>query len=461
MTPRRILVAGWLLVVLYAYPGYMSYDSVQQLLQARDGSYTGGHPPVMGVMWGALDALLSGPAPMLIVQVTAFLAGAYLLLRRRIASPRAAALAAVAITCLPSVAAVLGVIWKDSQMMALLVLGTALLLEQRRGYKLAGLGVLWLASAMRYNALAPTLSLIVLLLRWRPELRGWKRYAISFAAWLAITVTANVANRMLARDAEQVQLWHDAVALLDITGTLRYAPPIDDASLRAWLPGTPLRDVANVQDVARRTHPQGHLTDFKVSTFGTGTYVPALWVTTFHLFDPPSSDEQRGAISRAWRQIVLGHPAAYLTYRVHVTRERIALGVRDIPLAAYVRFLDPSNPEASLRTEHAAAPSKLQRHLQRAMRWLGTSWLFRPYIYLVIALVVLAFGWRDRLIIALVLSGLAGELALFFIAPTIDYRYSVWLVATSLLGLAMVVGLRARRAVTSEAAADATASPGS
>ena len=32
MTPRRILVLGWVVFLVYAYPGYMSYDSVVQLL---------------------------------------------------------------------------------------------------------------------------------------------------------------------------------------------------------------------------------------------------------------------------------------------------------------------------------------------------------------------------------------------------------------------------------------------
>jgi len=447
VTPRRILVVGWLVVVLYAYPGYMSYDSVLQLLQARDGVYTGGHPPMMGVEWRITDALIAGPFPMLVIQVTCFLAGGFLLLRRAM-SERAAALCACAIAWVPPISAVLAVIWKDSQMTAFLMLGTALLLSTSRRVRLGGLGLLFGATAMRYNALAITFPLVIVLFEWEPAQRWYKRYGIALAAWIAITLGANVANTALASETGRTYLWHDALALVDITGTLRYAEDLSDDTLRSELAGTPLRTTTNIQATTRIVQRADDLSDYKVQTFGTGQYVPALWVSTFNVFDDrPTTTEERAAISRAWRSIVLSHPAAYLTYRWHVTKERIHLGDHDIPSGTYVWFADVLDIEGSTaKTGHNAVPSKLQVQLHKGMLAVGTSWLFRPWIYIALSLVMLGFAIRQRDILAIIVSGLTNELALYILAPTVDYRYSIWLVASTLLAICMLVGRRARRA---------------
>jgi len=47
IVPAAILLAGCALFVVYAYPGYMSYDSAWQLREARSGWLTDWHPPLM------------------------------------------------------------------------------------------------------------------------------------------------------------------------------------------------------------------------------------------------------------------------------------------------------------------------------------------------------------------------------------------------------------------------------
>jgi hypothetical protein len=442
VTPRRILVAGWLLMIVYAYPGFMSYDSVLQLLQARDHVYVGGHPPVMGVLWGAVDALIPGPFGMLLIQVTCFLAGVYLLLARFMRE-RTAAIVAVLIMLVPPVSAVLAVIWKDSQMLAYLVLGTALISSSERRIKLVGIGFVFMATAVRYNAFAATLPLVVLVFEWRPKQRWYARYGIGLAVWLSITLLASQTNSWLADDHPDP--WHDSIAPLDITGTLRYASDIPDDELRTALAGTPVLVDSGFQAIARGHQRAEDLDEHTVLTFGSGQYVPGLWVATRHLFAASSSEAHRAAMGRAWRKIVLGHPGAYLTYRWHVTAERMHLDGSRVPSATYIWFVDVLDSEGSARrTEHAALPSKLQATLRRDMYALGESFLFRPWIYVVVLVVMLVFACRRRAILAVALSGLASEVLLFVFAPTIDYRYSIWLVTSTLLVVAMLVASRAK-----------------
>ncbi len=124
-----------------------------------------------------------------------------------------------------------------------------------------------------------------------------------------------------------------------------------------------------------------------------------------------------------------------LAERIHVADE--------VPASVYVWFTDVLDPHVSgRRLDHAATASRLQRALQAGMRGLGTSVLFRPALYLALALVLLGLSLRRREARALLLSALANEAALFVLAPTIDYRYSIWLVVATLLVLAQRVAER-------------------
>jgi hypothetical protein len=88
-----------------------------------------------------------------------------------------------------------------------------------------------------------------------------------------------------------------------------------------------------------------------------------------------------------------------------------------------------------------AAP--LQIALTAALRSIGTTLLiFRPIFYLALALVLVVIARRQRDVLALLLSGLAMESSLFFLAPSIDYRYSHWMVTCACASLAIVVARR-------------------
>ena len=49
--PRTVLAGGFILFVLFAFPGYMSTDSWTQLIEARAAHYSDAHPPLMSAMW--------------------------------------------------------------------------------------------------------------------------------------------------------------------------------------------------------------------------------------------------------------------------------------------------------------------------------------------------------------------------------------------------------------------------
>jgi hypothetical protein len=192
--PLGVVAVAWLLLALYGWPGIMTIDSFDQLREGRQGVYTDGHPPAMAAIWGVVDAVISGPLGMYLLQTVAFVVGLFALLRRTFAPLPAAGLT-LAVALFPPVLAPMATIWKDALMAGFLVLGLAALLDPRRWIRIAALAAFFVATAVRYNTPAATLPLIVLLFEWSPTLPTWsgrlRRYAISTAAWLAVTGAAS------------------------------------------------------------------------------------------------------------------------------------------------------------------------------------------------------------------------------------------------------------------------------
>lgn len=431
LTPRAILALGWLGFMLYAYPGYMSFDSTFQLRQSRTGVMYEGHPPVMAELWRVVELFIAGPLGMLLIQSVCFLAGTYLLLRRWM-SERAAAIVASAILWFPVTAATMAVIWKDSQMAAYLMLGIALLLDERRKMRVLGLAALWMATAMRHNAFAMTLPLIVLLFYWSPAQRWWKRYSLAFVAWFAITASVQVLNKSLV--ITNAHLWHEGMALFDITSTMRFLPPMPDVEVEELLDGAQL-------GIDRDLHA------FTQQPVTEWNFAFEMWQVTNKFFKVPRTQAERDAVARAWKRVVAANPIAYLTYRWHLFRQILQLV--EVPeelrsSAIYYWYVDVQQPEKSAEwIEHDASAGTIQGTLRELMWWFGTTPLFRTYVYVLLSLLAIPLIIRDRGLMAIALSGLIGEAALFILAPITDWRYSFWLVVASLVVVAAAVARRA------------------
>ena len=64
-----------LVFVYLAWPGYMSYDSVFALEQARAGIVSGTYPPLVSYLWWVLECFVPGQGGMLAFQVVMLMAG--------------------------------------------------------------------------------------------------------------------------------------------------------------------------------------------------------------------------------------------------------------------------------------------------------------------------------------------------------------------------------------------------
>jgi hypothetical protein len=406
----------------------MSTDSVDQLSQARGAPLHDWHPPVMAMVWRVTDHVIAGPFPMLVLQSVAFLLGVDALLRR-ILAPRAAAATASAILLFPAVITQMAVIWKDSQMAGFLVAGAACLLSTERRWKLMGLGLLVLATAQRYNAPAATLPIVLGLFVWPGARSRGRELAIAAAAWVAITVTAFAANRMLTE--VQRYPWHNSVALLDIAGTIRFSPRRDDAELTGLLAGVPGGSGVPADSLRERVR---------------AVYSPRWWwpLTTGaeRVFTPPATDAERDTVARAWRDLVLARPRAYLRHRWAVWKEALGATSAQPAGAVWDGFLE--NDSQILMVSHLALHAPLQARWLAALHGLESTLVFRAWAYLLVALALLPLCRRQRIAFVILASGAAYELSLLVAAPSADYRYSHWMIACALIGAALVFAARYR-----------------
>ncbi|MEO8703184.1 MAG: hypothetical protein ABI867_24270 [Kofleriaceae bacterium] len=428
-SPRQILAVAALIFLVYAFPGFLSNDQESNILDARSGIYEDAHPPILPLLWRLCSVVMTGPLPMLLVQTAMILAGLYLLLRQRL-SPQRAAVVASAILIFPPVAGVIAIAGgKEPLMFGFTLLGIALVMSERTWPRRAGVALLVLGTAVRWNALAATCVPVVLLYATRRT--GWRRYAISFAMWIAITVAAFGLNRLLTD--RPTHLWFGTHAYQDIAGTLRWLPDRDDASLRATFAGTPLVRTDGIHAWLKANYNPGHYSHLN---YGDD-----------RVWDRPATAAERDAVWRAWKEIVLGNPAAYLQYRWDNFKLLLSLDRTDAFSNVYVWFTMIAEPDVPARIQHDATASRVQDLMRDGNVELSNTPLFWVFPYAFACVLLLPFARRDRLAAAFLLSAIGYELAWFFLAPTTDLRYSAWLLPCLVLAAASLARRFAKQTI--------------
>jgi len=424
--PRTILAAGWLVFVLYSYPGYMTGAGVDQLVDARVHGLTDWAPAMMTEFWGMVVEVWAGPAAMLMLQGTLLLAGAYHLLRRAMA-PRPAAACAVGVLLAPPVLATIAVIWPESLLAALGIAAAALFCAERRWPRWLGLGLVFFGSSLGHGAAFALLPIVVALCDVSPWRRRWPRYAIALALWAVLAAgAAQVNDALIGAHTHKDDI---ALSMDDIAGTLANAGPLDDDAVRADLTGVALVPSSALQERARDV--AGHPERYTDAASG--------------LFTAPATPEQIAALMRARVAIVLAHPWAYLAQRWRVAQRVLGLHRPRTWLPIYTSFLGATSqwPFAA----HLAQHSLVQRALVAFVTALSRTPLFHPYLYALLAIMLLplAIAWRSRLAVTLLAAGLVGEIAMLVTTQAPELRYSLWLIVTTVIAIPLLIAARISR----------------
>ena len=422
--PKLVLAIGWLAAIVYAYPGQMTAQAFQILRQSRVRYYSDDYAPAMSKLWGYLELVVAGPTSLLCAQTAMFVIGAYAILQRALTT-RAAAWVTAGLVAFPPILVTIATISTHSLMASLLVLGAGGLVSSRRRLHLASLAPLLVATAVQPSALVATLPLVLWLFVWRVDARRRRLHAL--AAWSAITLAALGFDAIYTHG--HIHMWTSQRASYDIAGTLAFTDDLPDAEVRNTLAGTGLR-VVFPQARARWLYDPAD-----PSPLVAGDH--PMWQFPLDGSAPTEGD----ALARAARTIAVGHPLAYVKHRVTVFGELL--------------WLTESHPEAAVPPRQLGEPARKvgipsrSSEVQDAATCVTGAFarhtpLFPPWLYLVLAFVLLVPALHHRDVLALLASGLAFEASLLVTATTPAYAASAWLIACTSMAIVMLVVRRAR-----------------
>ncbi len=419
------------------YPGTMSIDSYTQLGQARSGILGDWHPPFMAWLWGGLDSILRGPLLMFMAQLGLFVLALRLIARVAIGGGDTGRSSFVLLSLwVTPVSGIVGVVWKDIWMSGLLLVGAACCLRlgsldaRARRVEIFPLGALAFLGALLFRpnavfAVVPLLAYAVWVLRGPQATVRSALEAVSIGAVCTIGLgLASVGvNRALTTYREYPS---QSIMIFDIAGISilsNRSDFLDGAS--ATIPNI-VRGRDKVELAALRA-----------------AYYPSTWNPLVFVDGCPLartwSAPQVDALTAIWWRAVREEPGAYLSHRAAAFRE--VIGAREGPLFAPLYFGIPrdSSDYAVVRRSFPAdldeASSPVQQYLRSGFEWSAGLVIYRPWFWLLanvlLVAVVAALSSRRAELLALGFSGLLNELALFFIAPSADYRYSHWLVLST------------------------------
>jgi hypothetical protein len=352
-------------------------------------------------------------------------------------APRRAAWITAAVFVFPPVMIPFAHAWKDTLMAAVFMLGFAGLLDKRRNVRLLALVPLALGTAVRYNAFAAMVPLVVVLFELAPR-GAIKRYAIALGVSVGITVGTFAMNSALID--RPMHYWYSSLGPGDIAGVLAHLDEtIPDAELETIFEGSELRVHENIHQRFR------DLYDPRLYTKLVAVYEPRapwhmpLWGTT------PAPVAQREAVERAWKHLVTTYPLAYLRHRFAVMGYVLYLPYRHMSPSGTIVPREYPWPAVVAQIGLSSKSSPLQYELTAMMLALHQNTpLFSVWMYLVIALLLLPLTRKHRDMFALLASGLLLQASLLPLAPSPDYRYSHWMVICAIVAAIVLFTRRVR-----------------
>lgn len=434
-------LAGFGATLYLFWPGFMTWDSTEQLSQVVSGRVENPHPPIMVYLWMVTHSVIRGSAGMLVVHAATYWSGLACAAAAATASPVRRAALLLLLGFFPPTFGLLPTVWKDIGFLGFGLLGVGLLLvagPQRRPGRIVGalactfyacavrppgwlavLPILWLAArelapgGMDAAAAASPLS--------RP-----RRLAFPLAIW-ALLAALFAAGTFAVSNVGVVRLPYRAMV------------PIWDL---AWI--SLQRNELLIPPYAIHREPF----DLERLRHITRPYRGNFHAKEDRLMSTPDldyrylSDEQANQVIIHWLRTVGRYPHEYLHHRTRVTRA--LFGNPSGKLAHRIQWIPAFTPNVEFHRRPGY--QQVVDFLFRASRTL----LYEPLLYVGLGLGVfaLSFAARQRLARfarAVALSGLLSVAPLPVIAPSPDFRYSVWCIAASVLGLALLVAALARR----------------
>lgn len=425
-----LVVAGYALTVLVFYPGYVTVDASYVYADVR--AWQSGRPqfgdwqsPVMTVLWRLIDPIAPGAVSIFLLTVTLYWLGfgllAFVALKHAtlkhsaLKRSRILALATPFLALLPPTFFFVGMVWRDILFGVIWLAAAVIVLAAaesavwwRRAVQAVALFLIAIGVLLRQNAIfaAPFLAAYAV---W-PTCFDIRRMAIAFvpAVVLSYALVPLVYYGLL--DAKRQNPLH-SILVFDLGGVTRFS--------------------------GENQFPVAWNGDQKKLLRGA-CYDPEHWDTYWHL--PPCAfvmqrlerpDDVIFGTSRltaAWWRAVATHPLAYLEHRTTFMWQFLARSNLVLPVWDW-RDANSAYGHSPYFTPLLTLHNALQPTL-----------VFRPGIWLVLAIAVFGFSWRARstpsgaFAVGVTASAIVYVMTFFFVGVAADFRYAYWCVLATLAG---------------------------
>ncbi len=365
-TLLSLLVVAFVAVFVVASfnPGCLNADTLDQWGQSGLKIYHDWHPAVLAILMTYVRRVYDGLQAVVILQVLLFTTGVVLVVRRH-AGPLFRSILLLGLTFVPPLLSSLGFVGKDSFMAVLLVFAIGAIYEYHEtrhpALLLVSLVALYLAFAVRHNAVFAVLPLLV----WLLYPRGWMAtglwVGIVFLCFLGLGKVTSLAFHVRHEYPEQGLFLYDLAALSVKNGTILVPPKFEQ-------PGTSLASI------------QRDLDPFEGDRLFWG---PS---SVFYFSEDPDVIHH---LMQTWVRSALRYPGAYLQWRWDVFAAFI--GLRSFELQPYIDSCVPPNTQGFVTVD-----SRLHWRVMNRLQATGQSILFRPYFYLCILVFAVGFGILKR-----------------------------------------------------------------
>lgn len=395
------------------FPGYVSFDVLSQLGQARAGVIDDVSPPAAALLFRAGERIVEGTGAIFLLNTTLFWLGTALLLSARAVSAWPVLL--VAATATPLLV-LLPHLWTDVHMLAVLAVccGLAAGLETARRpasrallFAAALCCLLW-ATWVRHNAI-----LAVLPLAWMLALHASPKSVARAGLLRAAGVWVLLAAVLLSARAAAVWVVDRPTSVWAVT-PMWDLQAISVASGQQRLPSGFAGPGLDVDQLER--------------AFSPATAVPLFEGTTSGVRNPTLerlSAEDAHELLAAWATAVREHPASWLAHRMRVAGMLLGPHLR----ADLVHMVDSPSflPGYALHGWRQAWHAEVRVAIETGKRiGLASAW---PALMLGIGLLLIAW-WRgrrtDALTACLFVSAALYGGSLIVLAPSAELRYLAW-----------------------------------
>lgn len=464
---------GFLLSILINFPGFMSWDSLDQLIEARNGAYSDTFPPFMALLWHFTDRIIQGPLGMLLLITALIWLGTFLvtlyLFNKEQFTPLS--LLPAFIVFYPPLFGISGAIWKDNLMWGFLILaiGTAGSLEPvsparrpRTYVKLAIIAsLLLMAMLSRHNAgfAAVPIMMLSIARSIRQHPRGY-RIAVSGAAGLLVCVLLQICAGLTTEHLATYKTnpWAYPV-MFDVTGIIYRIPDRQQQQIFYARVPARLQSPGSLDRLLETYNPRSinnllwNLDDLLILRAGGNAKNSAVLgpqpgigcamdndpsAPPNNIFDTlcfELTDREKGSLISLWATSVIHYPLAWLSHKMAVFKQQIGH-----PYDSVYMDQHPVNLGKAY-----GYPRELNR-FQTKVKWLlvHLTPIYTPSIYLALTTCIIGACLlsltEERLQTALIAaSGLAHEGGLFLLAPSAEYRFSLYMVYTSMLALLLLL----------------------